>query len=397
MAGSTGHNTHGRQGERGRDGLNVGISISVSRHANIWANGINQNIAFLVQTLQAIPFVHHVWLLNGGDHDSLPEEMNFAGIDVPLVRPGEVTHDIDVVIEMGAILDGEWMAHVHALGARIIAFGVGHNYVAVNETILFGRPGGMVLSDPAIRSETWGLPQHAKTCSPMLRTMTRGPVLDMPHLWSPHFLDQVIAKAAESGFRFGFDPASAASGWRIGIFEPNISVGKNCLIPMLVCEAAHRIDPSSVERLMVMCSFQMKEHPTFLNFALNLDLNREGKTSYEPRLQFSNCMCEHQLNAVVTHHWEWGQNYLYYDALHGGYPLFHNSEWLRDAGVGFYYPGFTAAEGGQSLILARKHDPAFWEDYRARSAAFLHTLSPLHPDNIAAFSERLVAVTGITP
>jgi len=391
------HTTSGRVSDRRRSGLNVGISISVSRHANLWANGINQNIALLVQTLQSIPFVKNVWLLNGGDHDSLPEEMNFAGIDVRLLRPAEVTHDIDVVIEMGAILSGEWMAHVHALGAKIIAFGGGHNFVPVNETILFGKPGGMVLSDPRIRSETWGLPQHAKTCSPMLRTMTRRPVIDMPHLWSPHFLNQVIAKAEAAGHRFGFDPRSAESGWRVGIFEPNISVGKNCVIPMLVCEEAHRIDPAAVERMMVMCSVQMKEHPTFLHMALNLDINRQGKASYEPRLQFSNCMSEHRLNAVVTHHWEWGQNYLYYDALHGGYPLFHNSEWLRDAGVGFYYPGFAAKDGARSMIGARKQAPEFWDEYRRKASAFLETLSPFHPGNIAAFSERLIAVTGFKP
>ena len=54
------HPTRGRASDRRRSRLNVGISISVSRHANIWANGINQNIAFLVQSLQAIPFVNTV-------------------------------------------------------------------------------------------------------------------------------------------------------------------------------------------------------------------------------------------------------------------------------------------------------------------------------------------------
>ena len=96
--------------------LNVGISISATQGANIWANGINQNIALLGQLLLKSPALGKVWFLNGGDAEELPAELAFNGIDVPLVRPQEVTHDIDIVIEMGAILPIEWMRHVHACG-----------------------------------------------------------------------------------------------------------------------------------------------------------------------------------------------------------------------------------------------------------------------------------------
>ena len=37
---------------------------------------------------------------------------------------------------------------------------------------------------------------------------------------------------------------------------------------------------------MVMNTVQMKEHPTFNRFAINLDLTRDHKASYEPRVAF---------------------------------------------------------------------------------------------------------------
>lgn len=375
--------------------LNIGISISATKGAHIWANGINQNIALLAQLLRKSPAFDKVWFLNGGDAEEFPPELAFEGIDVPLVRPQEVTHEIDIVIEMGAILPIDWMRHVHALGAKIVCFGVGHNYNALAETIIFEKPGGMHLSDPELRVETWGLPQHAKTCTPLMKTLTRKPVVDMPHLWSPYFLDKTIWAAEADGNSFGFkadDHARANKGWRVAIFEPNIAVVKNAWIPMLVCEDAYRKNPESVSYMMVMNSFHMKEHLTFNRFASNLDLTKHGKASYEPRQAFVAIMAGNSMDAVVAHHWECGQNYGYYDALYGGYPLIHNSEYLQKDGVGIYYPEFSATKGGDALIEAWNQPPEYWQDYKKKADEFLKTLHPENPENIRIFTERLLHV-----
>ena len=336
-----------------------------------------------------------VWFLNGGDADELSPDLAFEGIDVPLVRPHEVTHEIDIVIEMGAILPIEWMRHVHALGAKIVCFGVGHNYNALAETIIFDKPGGMHLSDPELRVETWGLPQHAKTSTPLMKTLTRKPVVDMPHLWSSFFLDKTIRLAEADGHKFGFKADHKTrenKGWRVAIFEPNISVVKNAWIPMLVCEDAYRKNSESISYMMVMNSLHMKEHLSFFRFASNLDLTKHSKSSYEPRQPFVAIMAGHRMDAVVAHHWECGQNYVYYDALYGGYPLIHNSEFLLKDGVGIYYPEFSATKGGNVLIEAWNQPLEYWQDYKKKADEFLKTLHPENPENIRIFTERLLHV-----
>lgn len=377
--------------------LNVGISLSATKSANIWNNGINQNIGLLGILLRKSPAVGKVWFLNGGDAEELPPDMAFDQIGIDLVRPQDVTHEIDVMIEMGAILPEEWMRRIHARGAKIVCFGVGHNFNAVAETAVFeSKQGGIHLSPPELRSETWGLPQHAKSCTPMMQTLTRKPVVDMPHLWSPFFLDQTIRAKEAEGKSFGFkssDRARQRNPWKAAIFEPNIAVGKNCFIPMMVCDHAYRLDSTCIDHMMVMSSVQMKEHPTFFRFASNLDLTKHHKATYEPRVQFAAAMVDFHRDAVVTHHWEWGQNYLYYDALYGGYPLIHNSEFLQEAGVGIYYDGFSAREGAKALVEAWKQPPEFWQDYQRKAKEYLWTLHPEHPDNIRIFTERLLHVT----
>jgi hypothetical protein len=144
--------------------------------------------------------------------------------------------------------------------------------------------------------------------------------------------------------------------------------------------------------MMVMNAQPMQNHQTFLRFALNLDITKNKKASYEPRVLFALIMGEHRMNCVVSHHIEWGQNYAYYDALYGGYPLFHNSEYLRDAGVGLYYQGFSAKQGGEAMVEAWDHPPEYWEDYRRKAADYLQTLHPENPENIRIFTERLLHV-----
>lgn len=375
--------------------FNIGISISATASGNIWSSGINQNIGLLGMLLRKSPIVEKLWFLNAGDAEKFPPAMDFDRLGIPLVRPQEVTHEIDVMIEMGAILPLEWMKRIHARGAKIVCFGVGHNYNALLESLVFNKGQGITVADPSLRVETWGLLHHEKTCTPLMKALTRKPVVTMPHIWSADFLEKSIKEVEGRGHKFGFQGHSGAAkkpGWRVAIFEPNISVVKNYLVPMLVCEQAYRLKPDAVSLMRVMNSFHMKEHQTFLRFALNLDLTKHSKASYEPRVAFAELMATEKMDAVVAHHWECGMNYAYYDALYGGYPLIHNSEFLQRDGVGIYYPSFSASEGGRVLVEAWNQPPEFWQDYRRKAKEYLWTLHPENPENIRIFTERLMHV-----
>ena len=375
--------------------LRVGLSIYVSEDANIWSNGINQNIALLAQLLGKIDFVEKVYFLNGGTAAKLPSALCFEHLDVPLVQPTEVTHEIDVIIEMGARLPLEWKRRVLARGGKSVLFVVGHSYSGLVESVIFGSSHAS-LEDSSSYSDVWGLPHHRKTCSPLLETICRRPVRDMPHLWSPVFLQPGIDEMSRAGKLFGFQPSHSGSqnrAWRAGIFEPNISVVKNCLVPMLVCESAYRKKQEALGEMMVMGAASLKEKQEFKDFARSLSITRDARANYNPRAPFAECMATHRIDAVVSHQWECALNYSYYDALYGGYPLIHNSEFLRDAGLGFFYHGSSASAGGDALLKAWECAPDFWEGYHRKAMEYLRKLAPDDPNNIQAFAGRLQALT----
>jgi hypothetical protein len=97
----------------------------------------------------------------------------------------------------------------------------------------------------------------------------------------------------------------------------------------------------------------------------------------------------HYGDCIISHHWENGQNYLYYEALYGGYPLIHNSEFIRD--LGYFYPDFDCQVGGEALVRAfETHDKNLIE-YKAKAAEFLKTLDIRYQSNIEYYTKELMA------
>ncbi|MEK7939954.1 DUF2827 family protein, partial [Burkholderia contaminans] len=77
---------------RGEGRLAVGLSLFARDGQAIWENGIHQNIAFLAMMLKRSDRVGPVYFLNGGDASALPAGLELDGLDIPLVKPADVTH-----------------------------------------------------------------------------------------------------------------------------------------------------------------------------------------------------------------------------------------------------------------------------------------------------------------
>ena len=120
----------------------------------------------------------------------------------------------------------------------------------------------------------------------------------------------------------------------------------------------------------------------------SLDLYKDKKISIESRYNSLWFISAHA-DICVSHQWENAQNYLYYDVLHGGYPLIHNSPMLGDAG--YYYPGFDSEAGGRALLEAWQQHDLQLDHYQARANALLRSVAIDNLANLDAFTRRLLA------
>lgn len=367
--------------------LRVGVSIFVRKgEQSIWENGIYQNCIFLVMLLMRSPLVETTYLVAGGGDGEPADAKHFlADSPVPLIDMNEAAATLDVMIEMSAQLAREWVVAFRERGGKIVSMRVGNDYVIDIERMVFDKPNGLLITG-APYHEVWTLAEYEKTCVPYFRSTFRTPVRVMPHLWSPFVLEREAAKLPE-GVRFGYRPGRRR--WRAGIFEPNICMVKTSFVPLLTCEAAHRANPDLLERVWAYNTFHMKEHTGFNGFARSLDIVKHGLTSFEGRFPFCRVVAA-DVDVVVAHHWENAQNYVYYEALYGGYPLIHNSHLLGDCG--YRYDGFDCEEGGRALQRAyAKHD-ADLDAYRRSAHAFLAQLDPVSEANVRIYTDAVAAL-----
>ncbi len=375
------------------DGYSVGITIFIAANGDLglYENGLRQNVLFLYQLFAAAPGCRRVHLLNHGDGEfaGWPADLGMDG--VPVVRTTQVADDLDVIIVLGASIGPDELRALRARGIRVIGYKGGNGGVISIEAITASPPRADAerYFDIDCYDMLWMTPQHLHTYAGWCRTLYRVPVEEVPQVWAPTFIDN---RASALGGRFGYQPGSAA--WRVGIMDPNITVMKTSHLAMLVCEAAFRARPAAFASILVSNTEKFRTQPHFLSFASALHATKAGIMTFEPRFVSADFLANH-CDAVVTHQWQNGLNYLYYEVLHGGYPLVHNSTFLRD--YGYYYPEFAADVGGEVLLDAFDRHDRELDAYRAAAARLVAQVSPTNPANIARHEALIDAVLTAPP
>ena len=165
--------------------MRVGISVNTHANQNIWENGMNQNVFFLVQALQAVSFVKSVDLINAGDQSSVAKQVDLGLFDARLLTEQEAGDAIDVIIELAGALNPQWLALQRARGKKVVFYCVGQPYVGLVEYNIFDKPTSFSPVDRC--DQVWVLPKD-ELYLPMLRTLYRCPVYITPYLWEPRFI-----------------------------------------------------------------------------------------------------------------------------------------------------------------------------------------------------------------
>jgi hypothetical protein len=235
--------------------------------------------------------------------------------------------------------------------------------------------------DHGFYDQVWITPQHMNTNAGWCRTLYRCPVYEVPQIWSPDML-----RLAKSGKNFDYGYVPGKPDWAIGVLDPNNTVMKTSHQPMLAIEMFFRNHPTSIRTALIANTTDFKENQHFSTFAKKLEVVKAGKMTFEDRFVGYEFIGKH-CDCVVTHHWENGLNYLYYEVLWGGYPLVHNSSFLKD--YGYYYESFDAESGGRALASAFETHDNNLADYTQFHKKLFKALDPESIENID-LHERLL-------
>jgi hypothetical protein len=369
-------------------GYTIGVTIYVKADGtlSLFENGLRQNVLFLYLLFKNAANCRRVFLLNHGDGEPIEfgEEL---GLDRDaIVRTPQVIDQLDYVVSMGAALDRETVQTLKAKGCKIVCYKGGNGGVISMEAIVAKpnpRPDAELYFDHDYYDAIWMTPQHIHTYRGWCELLYRCPVYEAPQIWAP-LLIETMDPAHRA--RYGYKPTREP--WRIGVMDPNITVMKTSHLPMLVCEVAFRRDPKAFRAMYISNTWHFREKAHFRAFFTSLTAAKAGVMTSEPRFVGPQFIADH-CDAVVTHHWENGLNYLYYEVLYGGYPLIHNSEFLR--GYGYYYDDFDAESGADALLRAHAEHNDRLSDYKRTNESLFRRLDPSTQETIA-LHERLLGL-----
>lgn len=373
--------------------INIGITFYWGgSYTSIWSNGAGQNMYFLYESLKQIPFVNDVYFVSWGQDkpEEVPKALEFEAMGVSVYNVQEaLAKKPHVLIEGTQTVTPDVEKAFRQVGSKIVSYRMGNDFIMDMEYFIQkadaskGRAFGGTTYD-----QVWITPHLMRTNAPYVNIVTGAPVFQVPHLWDSFFFDKSCkdAKLTKKSF---YKPGRAKDGYRIATFEPNISVLKNCMTSVLIVEKAYQMEPQVIKHYYANNAFDQREIKAFHDFIGYTNIVRKGILSVEGRFITSGFLAQY-VDLVLAHQWECGLNYSYYEALYAGYPLVHNSEFLKDAHVGYYYPNFDAFAGANALLTAIHTYDVHYEEQQAYNRLFLQQVSPLYIDNVARHQQLLV-------
>ena len=223
---------------------------------------------FLKQCLEQIDGVDSVYFVYWrNDKKTLSDNMRLDLMDIDIYDSDEVIDTTDVLIEGTLTLEPQIEAEYRKRGAKIVSYRMGNDFIADMEKMVNDKPGARAFNGTKYDA-VWMIPQHMNTNRCYLEIMTKAPVYEGSSFMGFIVLDH-MTKSIEEPYTFGYERGQMkANGACVSVLEPNISVLKNCMIPILIGEEGLS-QPSELVKHIYLCNtYDIKDNDAILTLWL---------------------------------------------------------------------------------------------------------------------------------
>lgn len=364
--------------------LNIGITLGFNKETkdvpyNIYANGLRQHTFFLYDTLKELDITKNVYLVNCGSISYKEQAFTKDIFDQTYQFRDfvDVENELDLLIEFGMEVDTNRILKIKKNGCKFIGYGAGNSYVLGIEKMIYDTKTGNVGNKSLLYDAYWTNAQHVNTCKSLWEHLYKCEVQVVPHIWDSKFIDLTAQK-------FETLPETP----KVAILEPNINVVKTFIIPLLISEKYHQEckGEKQLGHVYVTNSYKLKDRPFFRRVVNPLQLLADKKVSFESRFKTGEFLNKYA-DIVITHQWENGLNYLYYELMHLHYPLVHNSPFFKN--VAYYYPDFNVDEGVKQLKKLIETHNNNMEDYNKKCDQYIWDLNPKNPNISKEYAKQI--------
>jgi len=355
----------------------IGVTIDLKK--GLWSSGINQNAIYLCEVLKNAGY--NVTIIYHGN-DREVDKISYIKKFNPINIDKRLSIKLDLLITLGVILNQQDIDQMRVMNSRlkVVAYKCGNEFFSDMENILFGAHEsrkdlyGRGLMKP---DQIWVIPQMEETNLSYYRyVLEQDNATVVPFIWSPMAIEDLQKKNNYSNYQG--EPISS-----LAVMEPNISVFKNILFPIVALNRAYNSIKNKVGKFYMIGSSSIKDSKVLYHIVAKSKMFKDNVISFDGRIQTTEVLNKH---ANIVFSWQMHNplNYLYLDIAWLGYPIVHNGYMCKD--VGYFYNEFDEEEAASVLthaISAHQTD----QDYMVRNRQVISRYLPTNKSLINQYRE----------
>lgn len=367
------------------------IGIVIHGNALLFSNGITQNAFFLYQCLE-----HCGYTCQFLCHETDPKPFQYKNIPLQqIVVNNSRLFEPDtycLILTMTRLITKEQYAMFHSKGIRVVSVVCGNHFIQDQEAFVHGLKSNTFTGRGETYDEIWTIPSLMRFKA-YFETLKKVPVYPIPHLWNPCILQERAATLSKvSDTELIYDASKQRRPLiDIVIMEPNLGFVKNAWVPIIASENMYIKHPELINHVFVF-NFpdNPQSHAMIQTLALGKKLRPFKRLEMDQILKYF--AKQDTFPIFLTHHNNNHLNFLYYELLHYGYPLVHNSDML--GACGYYYEDSNIDMCVNSILNAYNTHNRLHDEYKTKSRELLETVNPLNPDVCTAMKERVLTNVG---
>ena len=303
------------------------IGVTINLDSGLFSNGVNQNAIYLANLLKEIGY--SVYLIY-----SLDKELeDIAGIKIINFKKAW-NIPFDLIIQLGATCEQPIfdMFKKKKKDVKLVVYECGNKFIMDMEAIMFKPEEDYINSIRTKPHQIWSIPQMENTNIDYYRFLNRQEKATVvPFIWEPLAIEDVMKDN-------GYDVYTKRDINRIGVLEPNRSVMKNILFPIMALENYYN-KYKDIDQVILYASEKIKHAKTFISTINKLKLVKDGKIFANPRENTVDVVNK-SIDLILSWQWENNLNYLWLDVAWMGWPIVHNGSLCQD--IGYYYEEFNS-------------------------------------------------------
>ncbi len=298
------------------------IGIFVKKHESIFTNGCVQQGYFVMKSLRKAGYDVTFTTID-------KEYDRFELLDEPIVNVLSLDQlmKYDTFIFSSLVINQlEFISYLKLLGIKLINQMVGNYFILNAEEFVFGHHTG-VISTMVNKyvDEIWLMPMY-ENCIEYIASITGKPVRISPYVWDDEFIQKYIDIKGITPQYLPPLENYQSKPLDIVIMEPNLSIHKNSLVPLLICNKFFTKNPKKLGQIYIISKPSHNE--TWKDSIKHLEIVKSNKITSFPRMisleVFHSLRQKNSKYVVLSSNIRNGLNFLHLECFTLGIPIIHN-------------------------------------------------------------------------